>query len=69
MRGKAAEMGTDDNEWNDMNEEDMEDVEFFEEEFDDEMEPDDFEPEPMGESGPNTREQFEEGRDDFLFEE
>lgn len=70
MRGKTADVGAEDELNDGMNEDEMEDVEFFEEELDDDMEPDEFAPDPFEESGPNTREQFEEEReDDFLFEE
>ncbi len=74
MRGKTADVGSEDDDWNtDREGDDMEDVQFFEEEFDDEMAPEDFGPDPMEAAGPNTREQFEDGvgrdEDEFLFEE
>jgi hypothetical protein len=60
MGGKVAEMGSEDDAWseNTKDEESMDDTEFFEE-MEDEMDEEMEEFEPVGEPGPNTREQFE----------
>lgn len=60
MGGKVAEMGSEEDTWseNAKDDEGIDDTEFFEE-MEDEMDEEMEEFEPVGEPGPNTREQFE----------